>query len=114
MEAALKKAAQWEVEKAVPAAARPRAVAATPRGAPGGSKMAATPAHLRAPRVGETIMSVNGSPLAAVPMSTAKLAATIKVKGAKSKLGLAASAPSLLVELPSADGCARSRRGIRL
>ena len=50
-------------------------------------------------------MSVNGSPLAAVPMSTAKLAATIKVKGSKSKLAGETAAPSLLVELPSADGC---------
>ncbi|KAH8044216.1 hypothetical protein JL721_12917 [Aureococcus anophagefferens] len=33
------------------------------------------------------------------------LAATIKVKGSKSKLAGETAAPSLLVELPSADGC---------
>jgi DNA-binding HxlR family transcriptional regulator len=107
MEEALKKAAQWEVEKVAPTP-RPRGVvAATPRGGHAAlARVAATPAHLRAPRAGETIMSVNGSPLAAVPMSTAKLAATIKVKGPKSKLpGAAADRPALLVELPSADGC---------
>ena len=136
MEEALKKAAQWEVEKVAPTP-RPRGVvAATPRGGHSAlARVAATPAHLRAPRAGETIMSVNGSPLAAVPMSTAKLAATIcaqstsesgctrrvdgrpreiliyaqatiKVKGPKSKLpGAAADRPALLVELPSADGC---------
>ena len=106
-EEALKKAAQWEVEKVAPTP-RPRgAVAATPRGGHSAlARVAPTPAHLRAPRAGETIMSVNGSPLAAVPMSTAKLAATIKVKGPKSKLpGAAADRPALLVELPSADGC---------
>ena len=115
MEEALKKAAQWEVEKVVPTSARqqsiaapraagPKGVGATPRGAPGGPRIAATPANARAPKFGETIMSVNGSPLAAVPMSTAKLAATIKVKGSKSKLA-GESNSSLLVELPSADGC---------
>ena len=74
MEEALKKAAQWEVEKVAPtprpAASSPRRRAAATRRA----RVAATPAHLRCR--GETIMSVNGSPLAAVPMSTAKLAAT--------------------------------------
>ncbi|EGB10350.1 hypothetical protein AURANDRAFT_62746 [Aureococcus anophagefferens] len=115
MEEALKKAAQWEVEKVVPtsasrsksiaAPAAPRGPGATPRGGGGGPRVAATPANARAPRCGETIMSVNGSPLAAVPMSTAKLAATIKVKGSKSKLAGETAAPSLLVELPSADGC---------
>ena len=61
-------------------------------------------------------MSVNGSPLAAVPMSTAKLAATIKVKGPKSKLGgaHAAAAASLLVELPAADGCVALNDGATL
>ena len=60
-------------------------------------------------------MSVNGSPLAAVPMSTAKLAATIKVKGPKSKLGGAhAAAASLLVELPAADGCVALNDGATL
>ena len=46
-------------------------------------------------------MSVNGSPLAAVPLSVAKLAATIKCKGPRSKL----ERPELLVELNASDGC---------
>lgn len=56
----------------------------------------------RAPRLGETIMSVNGSPLAAVPLSTNKLAATIKVKhGPRSRLG--PKEPNLFVD--TGDGC---------
>ena len=85
MEEAPGKAAQWEVEKVAPTP-RPRGVvAATPRGGHSAPRVAATPAHLRAAARGTTRL-VNGSPLAAVPMSTAKLAATIKVKGPKSKL----------------------------
>ena len=51
MEEALKKAAQWEVEKVAPTP-RPRgAVAATPRGGHSAlARVAATPARLRAPR----------------------------------------------------------------
>ena len=132
MEEALKKAAQWEVEKVpprrpcffdsrrrpetsrvhepqvAPTSARPRGgVPATPRGGASAlARVAATPAHLRAPRAGEALHSANGSPLAAVPMSTAKLSATIKMKTSKSRVpGAAAARPALLVELPSADGC---------
>ncbi|KAJ1453353.1 hypothetical protein M885DRAFT_524510 [Pelagophyceae sp. CCMP2097] len=74
--------------------------AATPSVARQG--VSATPGASRRMREGECIMSVNGSPLAAVPLSTAKLAATIKVKqGGRSRLPADAN---LLVELPTGDG----------
>ena len=53
---------------------RRRDAARRPLGSWRASRRRRAPARARA---GETIMSVNGSPLAAVPMSTAKLAATI-------------------------------------
>jgi len=73
---ALKRAVLSESTMAAPAA-RPAAVAQTPRHAP----PAANPGMSRLPRNGEVIMSVNGSPLMAVPLSaTGKLAATVKMK----------------------------------
>lgn len=88
---ALKKAATFDLTSRTPAGPN------TP------GRLARAAASSRAPRAGETIMSINGSPLAAVPISTAKLAATIKVKqGSRARL---VKDTKLLVELPSGDGC---------
>ncbi|KAJ8602244.1 hypothetical protein CTAYLR_003620 [Chrysophaeum taylorii] len=86
---ALKKAAAFEVAKTAPS----KIFAKTPGGAATSS---------RAPRLGEAIMSVNGSPLVPVPSSTTKLSATIKVKGSRPRLQ---KDTNLLVELPTGDGC---------
>lgn len=51
-------------------------VAQTPRGPP----------TSRRPRAGEAIMSLNGSPLAAVPLSSTKLAATVKMNKHNTRL----------------------------
>ncbi|KAH8090182.1 hypothetical protein JL720_6493 [Aureococcus anophagefferens] len=92
MEEALKKAAQWEVEKVVPtSASRSKSIAAP--AAPAAGRDA--PGRRRRPaRRGD-----------AGERARAALRRDDHVKGSKSKLAGETAAPSLLVELPSADGC---------
>lgn len=97
IEMALKRAAAFDLAKSAPSTGMSKKHFME---TPGGAMHSA--ASSRAPRVGEAIMSLNGSPLAAIPLSTAKLAATIKVKGPRARLHKDAK---LLVELPSGDGC---------